>query len=970
MKNEKLSRLFLRFTGGGPVGYTQAMPGQLPEYQTGADLNGVDMKTMQEFEHYYGGKYPILAEGGDTDAEDDDQSFYTNRVNTFIKTIQETAQKNLLKEVMRESQGENEEREYTDEEMVQAGYGMNVNQRPDYGSSLYDAGNLEMFAKNKIGDVKNAFKDFGQRTALIDREAAYNKKNGIPDTYTDIKSKFSTGMADIFKQKNPVYENYTYGEMGYGGGLNKYVGDENSSTTTIGNGPDMLLNGDPSKAKEAKEAYANATANNTGTGVTKDDKQNGFRTQMINGKLYAIGPDGRMFEAAEAKKEEEGTRFDYRNRNRLTKDFAQAMQKGTYLDTKLLGPPIIEEKGFGPFKRNITTWQYGKLSGDPYATNNNGTAPGSTTVPGSTTQKKTTGPQPDPNDPRIVSPGVKAAEDYTFRSGQDTDYFPPSGGWQDYPGNMQIDQAGPRDTDGNPAAGPFQSQYIPGSPEYPNPTRVGIPGVPDASNVGPGPTVLSQSQPQTQPNVDPSGNQLPPGYTWDPTLNAVVSTTAANAAATASAAKGNNRVVAPSAPSYNTPAYDANRSFGQVSDNEKKYFSTEGDMSNPDWRSQKIDNYGSKLYDTPGKVAGSWNNIKGKPVNSKYAPKGSTKDEVLKQYDKLPAALKDIATDHLFNASSDPRIFTLAAAGAIDINESRKYKTDPKLLEDAWAKNIDLINQQYNDDPQAFTSSVSDYRKLIYRKSRQDNPDPNGPAIDTESTTGMPGLQYNAWAGRTGNTQNYIDQTYFNPANGYRAPQYFQKQGGTIIPMFAPGGPFSFTDMAEEEEEGIIYDPTTGKPLEFPSSAPMTDQQRIDVLDKGTEYDKSDDPNTWFVENPFNVKQKSKTKKKPSFNKMMRNMSAATAFFNQDERVANARKLSEASQASNVFNDAPSFYGNDIINSGKRMIGDGSGIPVFNTGYAQMGGSMLDSMKEGDEVYLTEEQINDILKRGGKLSYL
>ena len=31
---------------------------------------------------------------------------------------------------------------------------------------------------------------------------------------------------------------------------------------------------------------------------------------------------------------------------------------------------------------------------------------------------------------------------------------------------------------------------------------------------------------------------------------------------------------------------------------------------------------------------------------------------------------------------------------------------------------------------------------------------------------------------------------------------------------------------------------------------------------------------------------------------------------------------------------------------------------------------MMQNLKEGDEVYLTEEQIDQIIKRGGKLSYL
>lgn len=919
------SNLFLRMPDGGTVGPMGPSPMGLPEYQTGANLGGVNEKTMQDFDHYYSQGFPMMQEGGDADMDEEDQNFYTNRMNTFIQKIRDAAEKNLSKEVMRGSQGENNEQEYTGEEMMHAAYGMNVNQRPDYGNSLYDPGNLDMFANNRIGNVKDAFKNFGQRTALIDKETAYNKKHGIPDTYTDIKSRFKPGMADIFKQKNPVYDNYTYGEMAYGGGLDEYQGDKNSSTT----------------------------ANNTGTGVATDDKQNGFTTKMINGKLYAIGPDGRLFSAAEGQKEE-GTRFDYRNRNRLTPEFAQAMQKGTYLDSKLLGPPIIEEKGFGPFKRNVTTWQYGKLSGDPYAPNNNPTPTPRTVVPGSSKSS------PDPNDPRIVSPAVKAAEDYTFRPGQGG--FAPSGGWQDYPGTMEIDQAGPRDADGNPAAGPFESQYIPGSPEYPN-----VPGVPGAGNVGPKPTtVLSQSQPQPQPNVDPSGNQLPPGYTWDAGLNTAVMTSSANTGT-------------------NSPKGTASASSS----------------SNPDdWRNYKpagLTSYGKN------DVSSYWDNIKQgedfqTPSKNVTADEAKEKQKIIDQTSKLPKALQMQVRDAVFNTSMDPRLDLMYAAGVqgadgmflghkktgVDAKGNPIQVSDPSLrvalrdnkaeIDKLWndPKTQALVTQQYNDDPEAFTSSFGDQRKVSYSRLERNNGNIN--------------KRYPGWAARVDNVTNNWDTFDNVPSNqindsynalildnerryGTTIPNW--KQGGTILPMFqGMVGPSTFTDMAEEEEDGVIIDPTTGQPLESKIFSPTTDQDRINNLDAGTEYNKKNDANTWFTENEFNVKQTSRQKKKPSFDKMMRNMSAATAFFNQDERLANKRKLSEASQASNVFKDAPSFYGNDIINSGKRVIGDGSGISVYNTGYAQMGGSMMENLKEGDEVYLTEDQINNILKRGGKLSYL
>jgi len=64
---------------------------------------------------------------------------------------------------------------------------------------------------------------------------------------------------------------------------------------------------------------------------------------------------------------------------------------------------------------------------------------------------------------------------------------------------------------------------------------------------------------------------------------------------------------------------------------------------------------------------------------------------------------------------------------------------------------------------------------------------------------------------------------------------------------------------------------------------------------------------------------------------------------------------------------AGQFFRPDNMNPwGKKNTG-------YNMGYAQYGGDqgdMLQNLKEGDEVYLTESQIQDIIKRGGKLSYL
>jgi hypothetical protein len=428
---------------------------------------------------------------------------------------------------------------------------------------------------------------------------------------------------------------------------------------------------------------------------------------------------------------------------------------------------------------------------------------------------------------------------------------------------------------------------------------------------------------------------------------------------------------------YTPPAFDMNRSFGQISNNEQKYFRTEGDMSNPDWRSQRIDNYGSTLYDSPKKVEGSWNSIKGKPVNNDndLGRKGLTKDQVAKEYDKVPAPLKDIAMDHLFNASSDPRIFTLAAAGAIDMNESLKYKNDPKLLEDAWAKNIDLINQQYKDDPQAFTSAVNDYRKIIYRKSRQKGTDQYGNDVDTKSTTGQPGLQYNAWEGRTSNTGDYLDRTYFNPANGYTAPQYFKKHGGALnkfMRRYDEGGPFSVREMSvgdmPEMVDQIVEPESNNTPMIFKPSE-MTDADRVRAVD-----DKEPEPGDGMAP-AFDVETKSRKKKIRNPEKDLAAINLATKIAGGIDAAAVETDYRRRTGASFNFNPIRSTEGNyDILSGdfrrGKRAAdGNDAFHSGFNT-YAQMGGSMMDNLKEGDEVYLTEDQINQIIKRGGKLSYL
>lgn len=857
--------------------------------------------------------------------------------------------------------------------------------------------------------------EYGQQYATMLQNAyADSLSNSSNSEYIypggDLDFGYSVPNLDNTRQRNALdrfnrgigYEQVQYKN---GGALAKYQGQDGSSTTgdNYWSADELAyLKGLPKterdkitaqgdKGRDAYNAYrkandkaapsgASATANNTGTtanntgtttttgtsttnptstttATTKPGPFDGWEKHTIRGVEYPVDPSGRIV----GYPYQTETGYDPHNnynpyagynpynpymgytgnrnlgvisKNKLTPEFKQNMLAGSYGNPQLLGVSEIKtRRAMDPGNRvKSITYSYGQPIPSGRTTINQPTASNSTQTtagsPKSNNGVKPKSPVVDPNDPRVVSPGVKAAEDYTLRPNQNWDTK-----YQDLPNNgPSQDQLGPRDTpspDQNVA--PFQSQYIPGSPDYPNVPGYGTNGIPATPIVGPSP-------------VQPSGS------------NPNVSQTS----------------------SYNIPAYDANRAFGQISDNEQKYFSTEGDMSNPDWRSQKMDNYGSMMYDNPNKVATKWSGIKDEPVNVAN-PNGLTKDQVLAEYDKVPAPLKEIATDHLFNSGSDPRIFTLAAAGAIKMEDSAKYKNDPKLLEDEWAKNIGLINQQYKDDPQAFTSAVSDYRKLIYRKSRQRD-DQFGNPTDTPSNSGMPGLQYNAWAGRTGNTQDYIDQTYFNPANGYTAPQYFKKDGGALhkfMRMYQGDlGPSSVRDMSIADMPETIDQPvapeSNNTPMEF-KPYEMTDADRINAVDKGTEYEQMQ-PGDGMAP-AFDVETKRRKKRIGNPLKDLAAINFATNLFKGRDAAYAATEYGIRSTAANNFNTMRSTHGNYDLLSGDFRRGKraADGNDAFHSGfgtYAQMGGNMLQNLKEGDEVYLTEEQINEIIKRGGKLSYL
>ena len=123
-------------------------------------------------------------------------------------------------------------------------------------------------------------------------------------------------------------------------------------------------------------------------------------------------------------------------------------------------------------------------------------------------------------------------------------------------------------------------------------------------------------------------------------------------------------------------------------------------------------------------------------------------------------------------------------------------------------------------------------------------------------------------------------------------------------------------------------------------------------------------------DDPYYVEQKL-SRKKTLFNPD-RFLAKERFIGNVVDQANNARmaeQLAIATHSGNLFKDLPMSRGFYNPQSGKFM-GD---VPVFNTGfsgYMNNGGSVIDNLKEGDEVPLTAEQIKELEKRGITFSYL
>lgn len=150
---------FMLQEGGDIPQQSQGMmpQGMLPKMQSGNGLNGIMTKTRQDMQHYYGGNYPMLQEGG-APPDQGSSNFYSDRVNTFLDKVRSRAYEALPQQV--------EESALQEQEMAQYGYS---------GANMYNPRNVGAYKnayESTMKDSQMANQDFMQG---LNRHMDYNR---------------------------------------------------------------------------------------------------------------------------------------------------------------------------------------------------------------------------------------------------------------------------------------------------------------------------------------------------------------------------------------------------------------------------------------------------------------------------------------------------------------------------------------------------------------------------------------------------------------------------------------------------------------------------------------------------------------------------------------------------------------------------------------------------------------------------
>lgn len=1009
--------LFLTMPIGGSVPMGPNPFGQLPQYQSGASAmmgdNGIIQRTIQDLNHYYGGRYPIMAEGGDMEDESGaTDSFYTNKVNGFIDRVrgraQENLEKNLLQEAMRESRGDDETKEYSEEEMIMAARGMNFN--PDYNSA-YDPGNLNLFLKayQAAPGINKGFQDFAKMNRIIQPTTTYQK----------VKHKFDLGLSDKFKEVNKEWLNrdgdtYDYSFEEGGTLLPIFQGDKGSSTY-----------------KRAIEEWMKGDSD-YGGGLLSPEEQayiDGLsvkhKREILDAMNAGAGPGKTNSEIVRAYSLQHPSYGKISSGTTTQTGTANNTQVGTTGSNKTITQPApgtgtTTTTGAGAGNTTTTTGSGTTTSGTGTTTSGAGTTTntGTTTT---TTDGASTNPfegftwYTDKNgnkfiitkDGQMYSPyegGATSESVYapwtpygTTNTGKSTygiserNKLTPefrkamlSGRLNDIPllGLPEIEYRKalfPKNRNkeiksitwnyGKLAGNPFADQAAGTTP--------GTQTTPGTSTTTPGVTTPKIDSPAVQSGYDwtfrPGQGGYPPSGGWQdmPAEGPINPNAEAGPLATPGTDEpGFQSGYVPGSPEYpNVPGY-------QNTGKEKDFLEiAKGLDYNKILNPNVIDILGTdaNIHKSLGKLDSGFNFTSIDAILDPSKPWNADT--------KTPEQQADAIARHWYND-----LYNYQGNGIGTYVNRMPQPNDPtyqKLLERAkqevakrsGSQAPSVSQQSTYVAPNAETGMGNNVRvlpstaELMNRvKSIPDSGYPEG---------GGGGASY-------GNVKSRISRMLDNPRSF--SPMDVERElklagfrdGGSLdkfIKGYQGGGGVDWEALQDQFNEDVDagladigpIDPDTGEPLTMPTTT-MTDLDRVNAIDQ-----------KWFIDSPYNVKDElSRKKKKRDPWKAIRNINLATSFFSQDERANADKQLRQATQASKRFTDVPSDWGDYNI-AGKYMGPEGARPynanlnRVYNTmgNYMmQDGGSLYDSLKMGDEIYLTQGQIDELLKRGVKLSYL
>ena len=339
------------------------------------------------------GSYRQFGGDGDDSQMSADQDFYSKKLNAFINKIRENDENGRMQEYQRIM-----EEGMPEEGMeLEARYGLQMpSSNPYQTQNLYDGSNLDLYADaaNSAKGISQGLYDFKNRARLF----------GPKVKYYDIKNKFHEGYSpDVLKAQEEMNEKINQMNNGYAYGgqpLPGYQGLNGQSQVEKLRG--RIVSGNPAfqpidfgtLGAGAGSNGAGTGTNGTGTGTSTNGAGTNNQYVTINGQQYLVGPNNQLYSPFtggnnnmlyDGYNNYGGNMYmpyiNFRSKNRLTGDFRDAMLAGMYNDSNLTASMINSRRALLPGNRvKSMIYQFGELPAGTAAGAGAGTGTGTGTA--------------------------------------------------------------------------------------------------------------------------------------------------------------------------------------------------------------------------------------------------------------------------------------------------------------------------------------------------------------------------------------------------------------------------------------------------------------------------------------------------------------------------------------------------------------------------------------------------------------